>query len=538
MKNNGKRKYVGMKVNGRNITCLLDTGSDISTIDKTTWKKLGKPELRNTSKIVRGISGSKLKFKREFDAKVTLDGEMHKMKIYVEAGKNANLFGTDLIVLFDLWEKPINVFCWQLNALSMGKSKQTENFVNKLKSEFNKVFADKLGYCTKTEARFELKDNVKPVFKPKRKVPFSSLETIDKELRRLEENGVIKKVDYLEWASPTVYMKKKNIKIRVCADFSIGLNECLRDHTYPLPTLEEIFSKLNGGKVFSKIDLSEAYLQVKVEEECTKYLTIHTHRGLYQQRRSHIGLKVAPSLFQQIMDMMLSGLEYAMAYLDDILIKSKNFEEHKSHVREVFKRIEKYRFKVGLEKCKFCMNKIEYLDQIINHEGRRPNPKRTEAIKNMPILDNVTKLQSFLGLANYYNLYIPNMHELRASLNKLLSKNKKWCGTKESDNAFNKIKKCLLSDLALAYYDSKKELIVASDASDYGIGAMLLHKFEDGITKPIAYASRALLPAERNYSQIEKEGLAITYAVKKFIDLFTGEHSFDKLTINRYCFLG
>ena len=116
-------------------------------------------------------------------------------------------------------------------------------------------------------------------------------------------------------------------------------------------------SKLNRGKVFSKIDLSEAYLQVKVEEECTKYLTIHAHRGLYRLRRLPFGLKVAPSLFQQIMDTMLSDLEYAMAFLDDILIKSENFEEHKSHVQEVFKRIEKYRFKVGFEKCKFCMKK-------------------------------------------------------------------------------------------------------------------------------------------------------------------------------------
>ena len=241
MKNNRKRKYVDMKVNGRNITCLLDTRSDISTIDETTWKKIDKPELRNTSKIARGISGSKLKFKGEFDAKVTLDSKTHKTKIYVIAGNNANLFGIDLIVLFDLWENPINAFSRKLNASSTGKTKQTENFVNKLKSEFNKVFVDELGCCTKIEVRFELKDNVKPVFKPKRKVPFTSLETIDKELWRLEEKGVVKKVDYLEWASPTVYMKKKNNKIRVCTDFSTRLNECLRDHTYPLPTPEEIF---------------------------------------------------------------------------------------------------------------------------------------------------------------------------------------------------------------------------------------------------------------------------------------------------------
>ena len=109
---------------------------------------------------------------------------------------------------------------------------------------------------------------------------------------------MIEKVDYSDWASPTVYVKKKNKKIRVCADFSTGLNDCIRDHSYPLPTPEDIFSKLNGGKLFSKIDLSEAYLQVKVDEECSKYLTIHTHRGLYNLKRLSFGLKVAPSLFQ------------------------------------------------------------------------------------------------------------------------------------------------------------------------------------------------------------------------------------------------
>ena len=119
----------------------------------------------------------------------------------------------------------------------------------------------------------------------------------------------------------------------------------------------------------------------KVSNHSHTHTHTHTHRSLYRLRWLPFGLKVALSLFQQIMDTMLSGLEYAMAYLDDILIKSKNFEEHKSHVREVFKRFEKYRFKVGLEKYKICMNKIEYLSQIIDQVGRRLNPKRMEAIK-------------------------------------------------------------------------------------------------------------------------------------------------------------
>ena len=122
---------------------------------------------------------------------------------------------------------------------------------------------------------------------------------------------MIEKLDYLAWAFPIVYVKK----IRIYAVFSTGLNDCLKYHSYPLLTSEDIFSKLNGGKIFSKIDFSEAYLQVKIDEECPKYLTIHMHQGLYALRRLSFGLKVTPSLFQQIMDATLAGLDYAMAYL-------------------------------------------------------------------------------------------------------------------------------------------------------------------------------------------------------------------------------
>ena len=134
----------------------------------------------------------------------------------------------------------------------------------------------------------------------------------------------------------------------------------------------------------------------------------------------------------------------------------------------------------------------------------------------MPAPINVAQLQSFLGLAQYYAIYIPKMHKLRAPLNKLLKKRQKWIWSKECQSAFEEIKKCLLSDLALVHFDPQKELIVASDASDYGLGAVLLHRLKDGSTKPIAHASRSLLPAERNYSQIEKESFAIIYAIKKF----------------------
>ena len=141
--------------------------------------KIGRPKLRNTKKIARGVSGSKLKFKEEFYANVSFGDKMHKAKVYVIPGRNSNLFGIDCIILFNLWEIPISTFCRKLDASEVKKSVQTENFVNDLKREFIEVFADGLDYCTKTEVKFELKDNTRPVFKPKRNILFSSLNVID-----------------------------------------------------------------------------------------------------------------------------------------------------------------------------------------------------------------------------------------------------------------------------------------------------------------------------------------------------------------------
>ena len=180
--------------------------------------------------------------------------------------------------------------------------------------------------CTKTKATFELKNNAQLIFKPKRQVLFAAREI--RELDCLEKIGVQSKNNYSAWASSTVYFKKKtNNKIQVYADYSTGLDDCLKTYNYPLPHPEEIFTKLNGGKIVSKLDLLDAYLQIPLEEKCTNLLTINTHKGLFKFYRLPFGIKVAPEIFQQIMDTMLGDLNFAVAYLD-ILIKSRNHEKH------------------------------------------------------------------------------------------------------------------------------------------------------------------------------------------------------------------
>ena len=216
------------------------------------------------------------------------------------------------------------------------------------------------------------------------------------------------------------------------------------------------------------------------------------------------------------MDTMLGGFDFTIAYLDDIVISSKTKELHKEHLNKVFAQIREFGFKVKEAKCDFYMNKIKYLGHIIDKDERRPDPERATAIKDMPAPDNVKTLQSFLGLANYYQSFIKFLHDFRAPLNELLKKDKKRRWAPECQTAFDQIKKALRSDLFLPQYDPKLEIIVASDASSYGVGACILQKMPDGTKKPIAHASRTLLPAEKHYSQTEKEALGIIFAVTKF----------------------
>ena len=166
-----------------------------------------------------------------------------------------------------------------------------------LKGSFPEVFSAGLGKCTKIKAKFELKENIRPIFRRKRNLPFAATEKINKGQDRLVNMGILSKVEFSRWAAPTVYIRKKSKEIRICADFSTGLNAALQDYHYPFTSPEEVFNKLNGGKVFSKIDLSEAYFQIPVEENSSKLYCISTHRGLYKFDRLVFGIKVTPSIF-------------------------------------------------------------------------------------------------------------------------------------------------------------------------------------------------------------------------------------------------
>ena len=208
-----------------------------------------------------------------------------------------------------------------------------------------------------------------------------------------------------------------------------------------------------GGKKFTKLDLSQAYQQLLLDEDSAKYVTVNTHRGLYRYNRLPFRVASAPALFQKLMDTVLQGIPNVMCYIDDILITGNNDEEHLHNLASVFERLRQHGLRLKKEKCEFLKDSVEFLGHKIDAEGLHAMPGKIEAIVSAPAPRNVQKLRSFLGLLNYYGKFVQNLSTLVHPLNALLQHSKKWKWYPQCAQAFGEAKKALSSATILAHYD-------------------------------------------------------------------------------------
>ncbi|KRZ81929.1 Uncharacterized protein T08_655, partial [Trichinella sp. T8] len=485
---------VTVKINGKSIRMELDTGGAVTIVTPECWKSIGSPKLNRATVMLRSFTGHQVNLKGE--TMVTVEGDTGTRKLVLRVAKNGatNVMGQD-------W---INAFGASETLRSLLTNKKEVNAVesrtqNDVCTEFPEVFEDGLGHCTKVKAHVELKDGVVPVFRKPFPLAFAMHDAVEKELERYVDMGVLTPIDRSAWAAPIVTVKKPNGKIRICADFSTGLNDRLMVDSYPIPRPEDLYQALRGGKTFTKLDLSDAYLQVELDEESKRILVINTHKGLYQYNR-----------------LPFAGIPNVAAYLDDIILTGATDDEHQRTLKLVLGRLKEFGLRIRKEKCTFFQKKVEYLGDILSSKGIRADPKKTAAIVNMPLPTNIAKLRSFFGMCNYYTEFVPKLAEMCSPLNQLLSKDERWNWTGEHTKAVERVKRLLNSPLLLSHYHPKWPIVLAADASNEGIGAVAYHRLSDGTVKVIAHASKTLNATQRNYGQIEKEALALVYGVKKF----------------------
>ena len=299
-----------------------------------------------------------------------------------------------------------------------------------------------------------------------------------------------------------------------------------------MPKIEEVHNKMAGGKTFTELDLSHAYEQIIIrilfkmvlDDASKDVVTINTHRGLYRYNRLPYGVSSAPGIFQRTMKSLLNGIPYTGILLDNILISGPTDEKHLQNLEEVMKRLSEAGLRLKKSKSRFMQPTLECLGYRIDETGIYPVEAKVKAVQEAPTPTNVTELKAYLGLLNFYGKFLPNLSAELEPLYQLLRKNQRWKWNTEQIRAFERSKTLLQSATVLVHYDQNKKLTVSCDASPYGVGAVLSHEMPDGSERPIAFASRTLTSAEKKYSQLDKEGLAMVFAVKKFHQFLYGRH--------------
>lgn len=363
-----------------------------------------------------------------------------------------------------------------------------------------------------------------PVFARPRRLDPIKLKAAKEEFEYLLKQGIIRPSNS-NYASPLHMTKKPDGTWRPCGDYR-ALNAQTIPDRYPIPYLQDCTSMLDEKTIFSKIDLQKAYHQLPIHPDDVHKTAIVTPFGLYEYLYMAFGLCNAAQSFQRLIHEALRGLDFVFAYLDDMLVASKNIEEHQRHLRIIFERLREYGLAINPAKCQFMVTELKFLGHLINAAGIQPLPERAEAIRNFEKPTVAQQLKKFLATVNFYHKFLPHAADYQRILTAMIPGNKRNDKTTltwddEQTAAFERCKNELANAAILAHPRKNAILSLSTDASDFACGAVL-HQLTENGPQPLGFFSKKLTPTEAKYSTYDRELLAIYKAVKHFRYMLEG----------------
>ena len=383
-----------------------------------------------------------------------------------------------------------------------------------LVNEFGHVFSDVPGNTDLISHRIKLTSE-EPVRSKPYPIPYNIRDELKKDIAEMVKLGVIRKSES-PYAAPVVIVRKKDGSNRVCIDFR-KLNKLTVFDPEPMVTVNEVLSRLSKDKVFTKIDLAKGYWQIPVVEEDIHKTAFVTPDGTYEFLKMPFGMMNSGATFVRAMRKMLSGMDCVENFIDDILVHTPTFERHIEVLRELFERFEKHQIKARPTKCSVGADNVDFLGHQISQGELGLHEDNIAKIRNAPRPMTKKQVRAFIGLTGFYRNFVPNYAAIAVPLTDLTKKGLpnfvEW--EESQEKAFVTLKTYLTSKPILRLPDVSKPFVLRTDASDIGVGAILLQTHDD-VPFPVSYASKKLSPRERNYSTIERECLAIVWGVKKF----------------------
>ncbi|GJT54881.1 putative reverse transcriptase domain-containing protein [Tanacetum coccineum] len=315
---------------------------------------------------------------------------------------------------------------------------------------------------------------------------------------------------FLTWGAPILFFKKKDRSFRMCIDYR-ELNKQTVKNRYPLPRINDLFDQLQGSSVYSKIDLRSGYHQLSVREEDIPKTAFRTRYGHYEFQVMPFGLTNAPAVFMDLMNRVCKPYldKFVIVFIDDILIYSKNKQEHKEHLKLILELLKKEELYAKFSKCEFWIPKVQFLGHVIDSQGIHVDPAKIESIKDWASPKSPMEIRQFLGLAGYYRRFIKGFSKIAKPMTKLTQKKVKFEWGDKQEIAFQLLKQKLYSAPILALPEGSEDFIVYCDASIKGLGAVLMQR-----EKVIAYASRQLKIHEKNYTTHDLELGAVVFSLK------------------------
>ena len=373
----------------------------------------------------------------------------------------------------------------------------------------------------------DLLPDAKPPSRKPYRLPQPTLNELQRQLAALLDKGFIQP-SRSPFGAPVFFVKKADGSLRLVCDWR-DLNRITVKNEACLPNVDDLFDTVQGSRFFTKLDLHSGYNQVRIRAEDIPKTAINTPLGHFEFKVMGFGLCNAPATFQAMMNLVLRPYlrKFVVVFLDDILIFSRTWNQHLDHIRTILQVLRDHQLFCKPSKCVFCVTEVLYLGHAITGTSISPDPNKLKAVESWPTPQTVTQVRSFLGFTNYFRRFINHYADLARPLDKLTGKGTHFSWNDQRQVAFERLKKALLQAPVLQLADVSRPFRVHTDASDVSIAAVLMQSKDDEF-HPVAYVSRKLTSAERNYTIAERESLAIVFALRcwrlylfKHFDVFT-----------------